>query len=68
MLPPNTDPFLALQEALKGRYWLERELGRGGMGIVYLADEVAPRLSVNGGLELHKNGGENCTLRRWGRA
>ncbi len=33
--------FLALQEALLGRYSLESEIGRGGMGIVYLAHEVA---------------------------
>ena len=37
---PDSD-FLALQEALVGRYSLEREIGRGGMGIVYLAHEVA---------------------------
>ena len=32
-----TAEFLALQEALAGRYSLERELGRGGMGIVFRA-------------------------------
>ena len=32
--------FIDFQEALAGEYSLERELGRGGMGIVYLAREV----------------------------
>ncbi|HEU4630558.1 MAG TPA: serine/threonine-protein kinase [Gemmatimonadaceae bacterium] len=36
--PP--DEFLELQAALAGEYSLQRELGRGGMGIVYLARDV----------------------------
>ncbi|MEO8564397.1 MAG: protein kinase [bacterium] len=36
---PDSD-FIALQSALAGEYSLDRELGRGGMGVVYLAREV----------------------------
>lgn len=39
MATPSPE-FLDLQSALAGEYSLERELGRGGMGIVYLAREV----------------------------
>ena len=35
-----TPEFLDLQAALAGEYSLQRELGRGGMGVVYLARDV----------------------------
>ncbi|MGV3707557.1 MAG: serine/threonine-protein kinase [Gemmatimonas sp.] len=35
-----TSEFLALQTALAGEYSLQHEIGRGGMGIVYLARDV----------------------------
>src|SRR5690242_4363225 len=35
-----TDEFVELQAALAGEYSLQREIGRGGMGIVYLARDV----------------------------
>ena len=36
---PHDPDFIALQAALAGEFFLERELGRGGMGVVYLARE-----------------------------
>ena len=38
--PPLDDLFVGFQTALAGRYSIDRELGRGGMGVVYLAREV----------------------------
>jgi eukaryotic-like serine/threonine-protein kinase len=38
--PASDSLFLAFQSALAGRYSIDRELGRGGMGVVYLAREV----------------------------
>src|SRR5216117_3428247 len=38
--PRLIDPLARLQAALAGRYTVERELGRGGMATVYLAQDL----------------------------
>ena len=35
-----TDSIIRLNAALEGRYRVEREIGEGGMAVVYLADDL----------------------------
>src|SRR5256885_978459 len=44
--PPLADPFQQLRAALADRYTFERELGRGGMAAVYLAQDLKPHRKV----------------------
>ena len=68
-------PKIDLPVTLGGRYRVERELGRGGMATVYLAEEVKhrrpvavkvlrPELAASLGAErfLHVNGREHTVL------
>ena len=41
MNEPGSTEYLALQSAVEDYYVLGRPLGRGGMGVVYLADDLA---------------------------
>jgi eukaryotic-like serine/threonine-protein kinase len=72
--PRSFDPLPALRAGLAGRYEIERELGRGGMAVVYLARDLQhgravalkvlrPDLSAVGGAErFHREIGLSARL------
>ena len=45
-----SDDFVRLMEALADHYAIEREIGSGGMAVVYLAEDVKHRRKVASGV------------------
>ena len=41
----TTDPITRLNAALEGRYRVEREIGEGGMAVLYLAEDLGGETS-----------------------
>ena len=65
-MPAMADPITRLNTALEGRYTIERELGEGGMAIVYLADDLKHNRNV--ALKVSHSAVVNTRSRLMGRA
>jgi hypothetical protein len=60
----RSDPFAALAADLRDRYVLERELGRGGMAIVFLAHDLKHDRPVLGRCAQDGTGGRAASARQ----